>query len=240
MDVAFIDRGNTEEGEGGAGAGRRASSREGCSLAIAPEGTRSPTPRLGALQEGRVPHRDAGGRADRADRDPQRRRAAVARLAVHAPRHGRRRRCCRRSTRAAGRATTSTTRSRRSAGTSSTRSRSGRPTASLRRRPMRQVRRARRGIVGHDGRVARRRARAHGAVGAARRDRRGDQRASTPTRATCRRLAAAARRCARPRRLEEAVRDADVARGGRARRTACAPCSPRWRRTCARGSRSSA
>ena len=95
LDVAFIDRARLRADARGARAGRRQAAREGISLVIAPEGTRSTTPRARPLQEGRVPHRDAGGRADRPDRDPQRRRAAVARLAVHPLRRRWTSRCCR-------------------------------------------------------------------------------------------------------------------------------------------------
>ncbi len=53
--------------------------REGISLVIAPEGTRSATPSLGPFKKGAFHVAMQAGRADRADRHPQRRRADVAR-----------------------------------------------------------------------------------------------------------------------------------------------------------------
>ena len=65
--------------------------REGLSIAIAPEGTRSTTRQARPVQEGRVPHGDGGPPADRADRHPQRpRRAAEARAHRAAGDHRRR------------------------------------------------------------------------------------------------------------------------------------------------------
>ena len=77
--------------------------RDGISLVIAPEGTRSADPGARAVQEGRLPRRDAGRRADRADRHPQRRRADVAQRDDDPLRHGAGARCCPRSPPTAGR-----------------------------------------------------------------------------------------------------------------------------------------
>ena len=71
--------------------------RHGLSIAIAPEGTRSTTPRLGPVQEGRVPHGDGGRRADRADRVPQRARRAAEARHRRAPDDRSRSSCTRRS-----------------------------------------------------------------------------------------------------------------------------------------------
>ena len=59
-DVAFVDRGNTAAGPRGAASPRSQRLREGISLVIAPEGTRSATPGARPVQEGRLPRRDAG------------------------------------------------------------------------------------------------------------------------------------------------------------------------------------
>ena len=64
-DVTFIDRGNTAQARKALEPAVR-KLREGISLVIAPEGTRSRDPGAGAVQEGRIPCRDAGGGADRA------------------------------------------------------------------------------------------------------------------------------------------------------------------------------
>ena len=86
LDIAYVDRKDSKQA--------RAAVEpvldklaEGTSLAIAPEGTRSVSDKLGPVQEGRLPHRDAGGRARRPDRHPQRRGADVAQLVLAAPRH---------------------------------------------------------------------------------------------------------------------------------------------------------
>ena len=77
------------------------------------------------------------------------------------------------------------------------------------------------GLVGHDGRDARGRNAPTRALGAARRGRRRRSTSSTPTSATCR-ARALPRALRATDSIEEAVRDADVRRDRRARRTACA------------------
>ena len=69
-----------------------------------------------AVQEGRLPRRDAGRGADRPDRHPQRRRADVARRDDDPVGHRAGRASCRRSPPTAGRSRTSTSRWTRSAG----------------------------------------------------------------------------------------------------------------------------
>ena len=55
--TVFVDRFDHDEGDRGARSRRSTRCAAGLSIVIAPEGTRSPTPRLGTLQEGRLPHR---------------------------------------------------------------------------------------------------------------------------------------------------------------------------------------
>ena len=77
-DVAFVDRGNTAQAKAALEPAVERL-REGVSLVIAAGGHPLAHPGAGPVQEGRVPRRHAGGCADRPDRDPQRRRADVAR-----------------------------------------------------------------------------------------------------------------------------------------------------------------
>ena len=77
-DVAFVDRGDPAQARRGPGAGGAAPARRdlaGHRAGGHPVGHADPRP----VQEGRVPRRDAGRRPDRPRRDPQRRRADVAR-----------------------------------------------------------------------------------------------------------------------------------------------------------------
>ena len=72
-----------QEGASALGPGRREDPRAAFRSPSRPR-ARARRRRGSALQEGRVPHRHAGRRADRPDRHPQRRRADVARLVVRA------------------------------------------------------------------------------------------------------------------------------------------------------------